>query len=1038
MKKNKILSLRTLLIVLVCALMAFTFAACGSKVKITLSQTEITMSEGGKANVAATVTGSDDSVTWEIDNKDVADFTTMGKMCIITAKKVGTAKLTATVGDASAQCSIKVNPDTTEKVTITLDGNAVTETSLDMGASKTLVATASNGSAITWESSNDNVATVNNGVVTGVKPGQAVITAKVTESIKAEVNVTVNSVGGYEYYELTLKGGAADAAANPGKWAYWTEWCQFTALNYDNGTINLEFTENGGNWYNLQLFNNDPSIVASKYYKLTCDIESSAAGHVTINGNVIEIQTGKHSYEVYFTGGTGFSMQFGVEGSGLDIPAATVAISNINYTEDTERVTLAAPSFTYNADTGVITITDSNAAGVKGYSLVLYKDDVKSTSISIAASGEVVDTSKIANGEYTAKLIALKANTHYIDSPESSDSVTIVVNNAGGLSYTVESTGAGGATASAGVWTYWSESWVTFDGKFADNKLTIEFSNNAGNWYDTQIFYKVPGLENGKIYAMTLNIDSNAEGRVTLTTPDGAKEFTIQSGAHDYDVVFTASEGVSVQFTFGLNGQNNQQDITAAKIVFEIKGVEEVTEITTLTAPSFTLNADTNVITITDANTVGVGKYELGFFEGEADAPVSTVTVTNGGTVEIPAIKNGTYTVKLMAKALNGRYADSVWSEATAEITIASDKTNINYGGEAELTTGCCFWNDGAVTVTECYMDGDGKIHLTYSGSGPWYGMQLFYKDSLTGQAHSLSLKLNASAAGEITVNGEVKTLVAGDNDITVANYGGSSISIQFGVNGKTMIAGGTFVLSGIEISGVQHKTLTAPSFTLDADTKVITITDTNTEGVGSYELGFFQNDELKATVTVANNSAVSLDTVAAGEYTVKLRAVGASALYLTSEWSTSSATVTSASQNVSIEYGEEDKFTAGWRYWDSKQAADWNQWTAANCSACSMDGSGKITVTFTVEGTGAAWAMQMFYKADDGASAWNATLFITSSVDTTITVCGQSVTLTAGEKKQITVTDYKSGKGSAIDIQFGLTGGTFVIEGVDVTAANA
>lgn len=44
MKKTKILSLASLLLVLVCALTAFTFTACGgSKVKITLSRTEVTV-----------------------------------------------------------------------------------------------------------------------------------------------------------------------------------------------------------------------------------------------------------------------------------------------------------------------------------------------------------------------------------------------------------------------------------------------------------------------------------------------------------------------------------------------------------------------------------------------------------------------------------------------------------------------------------------------------------------------------------------------------------------------------------------------------------------------------------------------------------------------------------------------------------------------------------------------------------------------------------------------------------------------------------
>ena len=170
MKKTKILSLTSLLLVLVCALMAFTFTACGSKVKITLSQTEITVAEGGKANIVATVAGSTEELTWEIDNNEVAEFNTIGKMCIVTAKKLGTAKITASIGKAHAECKVTVTADTTEKVTITLDGAEVTEAvNITSGESKTFAATASNGSAITWKTSNDKIATVDQtGKVTAV------------------------------------------------------------------------------------------------------------------------------------------------------------------------------------------------------------------------------------------------------------------------------------------------------------------------------------------------------------------------------------------------------------------------------------------------------------------------------------------------------------------------------------------------------------------------------------------------------------------------------------------------------------------------------------------------------------------------------------------------------------------------------------------------------------------------------------------------------------------------------------------------------
>ena len=81
--------------------------------------------------------------------------------------------------------------------------------------------------------------------------------------------------------------------------------------------------------------------------------------------------------------------------------------------------------------------------------------------------------------------------------------------------------------------------------------------------------------------------------------------------------------------------------------------------------------------------------------------------------------------------------------------------------------------------------------------------MQLFFKDALAGKPHKLTLKINATAAGSVTVNGKVVELVAGDNDITVESFGGASVDMQFGTNGGTMINGGTFVLSDISVTSV-------------------------------------------------------------------------------------------------------------------------------------------------------------------------------------------------------------------------------------------
>ncbi|MCH5351646.1 MAG: hypothetical protein J1F39_06745 [Clostridiales bacterium] len=821
MKRTKRLSLSVLLLAIMFAFAAIMFAGCeeasegGDGGAIKLSQTNISIVEGKTTTIIAT---SDEDVTWSVDHDDVVTITPVKKICTIKGLKPGTATVTAKAGETTATCTVTVTEDNSEKITVTLNGEAVTAAEVDMNNTITLVATASLGSPVTWESSNENVATVNGGVVTGVRPGSAVITAKVSSSIKADVTVTVKSVGGYEYYDITLKNGASDAAANPGTWAYWTEWAQFTALNYDNGTVNVEFIENGGNWYNLQLFNVNTEIDASKYYKLTVDIESNAAGHVTLNGNVLNITQGKQTYTAYFTNGTGFSMQFGVEGgingntaTVIDIPVGKVAISNIRYEEDKNRVTLTAPSFTYNSGTGVITITDTNTAGVKHYVLNLYQNNKVVTGLTLTGSGEV-DWSMVVSGTYQAKLKAVGVNVHYIDSAES-EAQEIVVENEGGIHYTFNSStpkDANGATAkqTPGIWTYWSESWVTVDGEFKDNKLTVSFSNNAGNWYDTQLNYRHPGLVNGTTYKIQLELDSTAGGRVTLN----GGEFTIKEGKHVYDIVFTDNGGLSIQFTLGLDGQNNQQDIKEATFVIEIKDVSEVVPVQ-LVAPSFELN-DQKVITITDTNEAGVGGFELGYFLG--DDLKKTVKIKNGDTVDASVVVAGSYTVKLRAVGANAMYTTSAWSTTTATVVSTNQSTPVANGDEAKAVATPDTWIEwhdqnwvnSNSTVTKCEEAGDGSLTLVFTSTGSnWFSMQLFkrYSTCEDGKSYKLTLKINSSVTGNITVCGKKVELTAGDNDVEVTftqAAGKASISIQFGVEADgTMLSGGTFVFSDINVA---------------------------------------------------------------------------------------------------------------------------------------------------------------------------------------------------------------------------------------------
>ena len=162
---------------------------------VSLNKNALSLTVGGNETLTATVepeTATDKTVTWESNNPDVAAVDQRGNVKAVAS---GTATINVTANDGSGQkasCTVTV----TQPVTgVTLDS---TELSLYTGESKTLTATVApdnaTNKAVTWESSNTEVATVdNNGKVTAVSAGTATITVTTTDGEKiatCTVNVT--------------------------------------------------------------------------------------------------------------------------------------------------------------------------------------------------------------------------------------------------------------------------------------------------------------------------------------------------------------------------------------------------------------------------------------------------------------------------------------------------------------------------------------------------------------------------------------------------------------------------------------------------------------------------------------------------------------------------------------------------------------------------------------------------------------------------------------------------------------------------------
>lgn len=144
------------------------------------------------------------TVSWSTSDQSVATVADG----LVTAVKEGSATITVTTidGDKTATCAVTVSTDTVPVTGITIDQGATAE--VEEGKTITLTATVQPDNAtdktVTWSSSNDAIATVANGVVTGVTPGEVVITAKAGDKTATCTVTVTRSAVAYEAVDLGL------------------------------------------------------------------------------------------------------------------------------------------------------------------------------------------------------------------------------------------------------------------------------------------------------------------------------------------------------------------------------------------------------------------------------------------------------------------------------------------------------------------------------------------------------------------------------------------------------------------------------------------------------------------------------------------------------------------------------------------------------------------------------------------------------------------------------------------------------------------
>ena len=193
MKKKFLITILSLVFVLGCA---FALAACGNGTvhvtNVTLSTRLLYLEEGEEETLTAEVlpeNATDKTVTWTVDNDSVVTVDNNGK---VTAISAGEALVRAMADNTFEECHVFVTPKVLvnsismeNRVTLVANGETTLETRVSPANAKT---------KISWAVEPAGVVSVDNGKLTALAQGEAIVTATADDAT-ANCYVTVTQDG---------------------------------------------------------------------------------------------------------------------------------------------------------------------------------------------------------------------------------------------------------------------------------------------------------------------------------------------------------------------------------------------------------------------------------------------------------------------------------------------------------------------------------------------------------------------------------------------------------------------------------------------------------------------------------------------------------------------------------------------------------------------------------------------------------------------------------------------------------------------------
>ena len=208
-------------------LSAMTLCACGDKnedisihVKsVTVTPSQTTLFKGETLTLKATVSpanATDKRITWSSDYPEIATVTESG---LVTAVSKGTAVISATAGGVSGTCTLTVAvidqlENQVQSVTVLPESITIGIGTTEALSVAVLPETATHPELV-WVSSDQTVAIVSEeGVVTGIGAGEAVVTATAGNGVQGQCEVTVDSTPSFTVQRYNRSSGIwTDASA---------------------------------------------------------------------------------------------------------------------------------------------------------------------------------------------------------------------------------------------------------------------------------------------------------------------------------------------------------------------------------------------------------------------------------------------------------------------------------------------------------------------------------------------------------------------------------------------------------------------------------------------------------------------------------------------------------------------------------------------------------------------------------------------------------------------------------------------------------